>query len=79
MERMVGFAAVSTDITWRGVLSEEASIHKAKMTTIKVALKEIHKKEDKRWIIYTDTQSSMQSIKYNKENPPILNPRYMIF
>ena len=59
-------------ITRRGVLSEEASIQTDKMTAIKVSLKEIHKREDKKWVIYTDFQSSMH-IKFNKENHPILN------
>ena len=63
MGKKVGFAVVFTDITRREVLPEEAFINTAKMTAIKVALKEI----------YTDSQSSMQSSKYNKENHPILN------
>ena len=44
MGRKIGFAAVFTDITKRGALPEESSIHTAKMTTNKVSLKEIHKK-----------------------------------
>ena len=64
--------------TRRGALPEEASIHIAEMTVVKIALKEIHKREDKRLVIYTDSQSSMQSIKYNKENYPILNQIYDI-
>ena len=48
MGRKVSFAVVLTDITRKGSLSEEGSIHTAEMTTIKVALKEIHKREDKR-------------------------------
>ena len=44
-----GFAAVFTDITKRGALPEKNSIHTAKMmTVIKVSLKDIHKKENKR-------------------------------
>ena len=35
---------------------------------IKLALKEIHKREDKKWVIYTDSHGSMQSIEYNIEN-----------
>ena len=54
--------------TRRGALPEEASIHIAEMTVVKIALKEIHKREDKIWIIYTDTQSPMQSIEYNKKS-----------
>ena len=54
-------------------LSEEASIHTAEITAIKIVLKEIYKREDKRWVLYTDFQSSMQSIKYNEENHLILN------
>ena len=38
------------------------------MTVIIVKLKEVHKRENKRWVIYTDSQSSMQPIEYNKEN-----------
>ena len=49
------------------------------MTAIKIVLKEIKKKrEDKRWVLYTDFQSSVQSIEYNKENHPILNQIYDI-
>ena len=59
-------------------LLEETSIHTAKMTSIKVALKEIHKRENKRWVIYTDSQSYMQSIEYNRENHSILNQIYNI-
>ena len=59
-------------------LSEEASIHTAEITAIKIVLKEIYKREDKRWVLYTDFQSSMQSIKYNKENHLILNLIYDI-
>ena len=47
---------------------KNTSIHTAEIITFKVALMEIHKREDKRWVIYTESQSSMQSIKYNKEN-----------
>ena len=59
MGRKVGFPEVFTDITRRGALPEEVSIPTAEMTAIKVALKEIHKREDKGWAIYTDSQSSM--------------------
>ena len=38
--RKVGFAAVFTDTTRRGALPEEASIHTAEMTAIKIAMKE---------------------------------------
>ena len=55
MRRMVGFAEVFMSITRTGALPEEASIHTAEMTAIKILLKEIHK----RWVIYTDSQSSM--------------------
>ena len=73
MRRNVCFAVIFTDITSRGALPEKFSIHTAKMTSIKVALREIHKRENKRWILYTDCQSSMQSIEYNKENHQIYN------
>ena len=39
--KKVGLAAVFEDATRRGALPEEASIHTAEMTAIKVALKEI--------------------------------------
>ena len=42
------------------------------MTAIKIILKEIQKTEDKNEL-YTDSQSFMQSIEYNKENQSILN------
>ena len=76
--KKVGFAAVFTDIIRRGVLLEEASIHTAEMTAIKIELKEIYKSEDKKQVIFTDSQISMQSIKYNKENHLILNVIYDI-
>ena len=44
----------------------------------KIELEEIHKREDKRCVLYTDSQSFMQSIEYNKENHPILNIIYDI-
>ena len=65
MRKKVGFA----DIIRRGALPNKASIHIAKV----MVLREIHKREDKRWIIYTDSLSSMQIIEYNKENHSILN------
>ena len=72
--KKVGLAAVFDDATRRGALSEEASIHTAEMTAIKVALKEIKGRRGDSWVIYTDSQSSMQAIESNKENHPILNP-----
>ena len=48
------------------------------MTAIKVSLKKIHKGEDKKWVINTLSQSSMQSIENNKENHQILNQIYDI-
>ena len=44
----VGFAVVFTDITRTAALPVKASIHTAEITTIKVALMEIHKREAKR-------------------------------
>ena len=46
MKKKAGFAVVFIDITIRGVLPEEVSIHTAKVTAIKIELKEIHKKEE---------------------------------
>ena len=37
-----------------------------------------YKSEDKRWIVYTDSQSFMQFIEYNKENHSILDRIYDI-
>ena len=48
--KKVCFAAVFTNITRREALSKESTIHTAEMTTIKIALKEIHKREDKQWV-----------------------------
>ena len=70
---MVGFASVFTNITTRRALPEVASIHTVEMIAINIALKEIHKREDKRWVIYTDSQGYMQSIECNKENYPVLD------
>ena len=45
--KKVSFVAAFQDITIRRTLFEEASIHTAEMTRIKIALKEIHKKKTK--------------------------------
>ena len=42
------------------------------------AVKEIKKREGNNWVIYTDSQSSIQAIESNKENHPILNQIYDI-
>ena len=44
--RKVDFTAVFADITRRGALPEEASIHTAEMTTIIFAMREIQKKRE---------------------------------
>ena len=67
--RKVGFAVVFTDITRRGALPEETSIHTAEIT----AMREIQKRQDMRWVIYTDLLSLMLAIENNGENCPILN------
>ena len=66
--RNVGFAAVFMNITKRGELPEEASIHTAEITAIKTVLREIQKRENKRWLIYTNSLSSILAIKSNREN-----------
>ena len=40
----IGFSAVFADITRSETLPEEASIHKAEMTAIKIGMREIQKK-----------------------------------
>ena len=61
--KKVDFAAVFTNIIRRGALLAEAFIHTAESwQQLKITLKEIQK--------MTDSQSSMQSIEYNKENYP---------
>ena len=65
--RKVGLAAVFMDTTRRGALPEEASIHTAEMTAIKIAMKDIGKREDLRWIIYTNSLSSMLAIENNRK------------
>ena len=73
IDRVRAKAAVITDTTTKWVLPEDASIHTAEVTEIKITLKEIHKKkENKKWAIYTISQSSIKSIEYNKENRPLL-------
>ena len=52
---------------------EEASIHTAEIT----AVREI-KKEEMRWVIYSDSLSSMLTIENNRENHSILNQIYDI-
>ena len=76
MGRMVGFASVFTNITTRRALPEVASIHTVEMIAINIALKEIHKRKDKRRVINTGSQSSIKSVEYNKENQTILNLIY---
>ena len=46
--KKVGFAAFFADITRRGSLSKEASIHTVEMTAIKTAMKEIRVRDDMR-------------------------------
>ena len=57
--RIVGFAVVFVDVTRRGELPEEASIHTAQMT----AMREIKKKEDMTWVICTVQCSPLRTIK----------------
>ena len=52
IRKKVGFTAVLTDITREEALSEETTIHTPKMIAIKIALKEIHKRENKSLVIY---------------------------
>ena len=52
--KKTGFSAVFADITRTGALKEEASIHTAEMTAIKIAMRKIQKREDMIWVIYTD-------------------------
>ena len=66
MGNKLGFTAVFLDINRSGALPEET-----KMPANKMALKKIYKREDKRSVIYTDSQSSMQSIECKKENYPV--------
>ena len=40
-----------SDTTRRGALPEEASIHTAEMTVIKIAMKKREKREDLRWVM----------------------------
>ena len=78
MGKKVAFAMVFTDNSnWRA-LSEEASIHTTEITAIKEALKELHKREDIRLMIYKDSQSSLQSIEYDKKITKY-KTRYIIF
>ena len=48
------------------------------MTTIKIAMIEIQKREEMRWVIYTGSLSSMLAIENNRESHPILNQKYDI-
>ena len=64
-ERKVSFAAVFRDITSREALLEEASIHTAEMTAIKIPMREIQKKEDIRWVMDTVSLSSILAIENN--------------
>ena len=73
--RKVKFAEIFADIIRSGALPEEASIHIAEM----IAMKEIQKREDMRWVIYTDSLCSMLAIENNRENHPILNQIYDIY
>ena len=41
-------------------------------------MKEIKEREDTRWVIYTDSSSSMLTIEKNRQNHPILNQIYDI-
>ena len=52
--RKAGFAAIYVEITRKGAQPEKASIYTAEMTAIKIAMREIEKREDMRWVIYTN-------------------------
>ena len=54
--RKVGYADVFTNVTKRGALPEEASIHTAEMIAIKVGLKEIQKVKTKISNIYRHSE-----------------------
>ena len=41
-------------------------------------MREIQKREDMRWLIYTDLLNSMLAIEKNRENHPILNQKYEV-
>ena len=55
--RKVGFATVFTNITRREALPEDTSFHTAEMTAIKIVMTEIQKREDIRWVIYTNEEA----------------------
>ena len=69
--RKVGFAAVFTDITRRGSLPEEASIHKAEMTAIKIAMKEIREREERRWVLYILSELNASYREQQRKSPNI--------
>ena len=48
------------------------------MTAIETTMKEIRVRDGMRWVIYTDSLSSMLAIENNRENHPILNQIYDI-
>ena len=48
MGKKIGFAVVFNRYYQKEVLPQEASTYTAEMTTIKVSLKEIHKRENER-------------------------------
>ena len=48
-------------------LPEEVTIHTVEMTALKIVMREIQKREDMKWIIYTDSLSSMMAIKNNRK------------
>ena len=69
MGKKVGFAAVFMNVIRRAALPEEASIHTTEMTAIKIALKEIHKRQDKMGnAVYIYFQSSVQKSKHKLKN-----------
>ena len=63
---------VFTDITKRGALPKEASMHTAEKTAIKIEMREIEKKGGDEMIKYTDSLNS-KNIENNRENHTILN------
>ena len=46
------------------------------MTAIKRTLKETFDRDEKHWVIYTDSRATMQCIEFNKITNPILNEIY---
>lgn len=75
----VGFGAVFPDAERSGSLNESASIFTAELYAILIVLKEILIRNDKNFVIYSDSLSALQALNFNSTHPLVLEILEWIF